>query len=101
MNHRKSFRRRLLDAPSNFFGSIVGLSFGLLHMTVLRRRCPHCGRRGVRGVRCSPNAALTDDRRGFYFRECDCCHHQFWHFLGEAKDVVHIAPSDPRYIKAE
>ncbi|MGD0059955.1 MAG: hypothetical protein ABSD58_11105 [Verrucomicrobiia bacterium] len=99
--------RRLLLAPfmSMFFVvrilvkgiAIVCIPITLVVSKVIRKRCPHCQRKGLHWKRVGPEPALTGDTRPFGAGMCDYCHHQFWKVDGRA--MVHITPADPRYIQ--
>jgi hypothetical protein len=43
---------------------------------------------------------LTGDSRAFFFSECGYCHHQFWQFETGDQAVIHITPTDRRYLTA-
>jgi hypothetical protein len=95
---QRSILMRVLYAPFAAFGFIIGFPLTLLFATVLRGRCPHCQRKGLRGALCGPDPALTGDTQPFFFSECDYCHHQFWQSRGQTA-VHHIAPTDAHYIR--
>ena len=98
---QRSILTKLLYAPFAVFGFIIGFPLKLLFSTVLRGRCPHCQRRGLRGALCGPDSTLTGDARPFFFSECDYCHHQFLKLGTDNQTVIHITPTDPRYTRVE
>jgi hypothetical protein len=76
---------------------VAAVPMFILSQTVLRGRCQHCGRRGLRGVRLAGDTTLhPGDNRPFHFSECDYCKHQFHRF--DDRSRIHIPPEDPRYI---
>lgn len=78
------------------FLALAAIPMMILHETLLRGRCHHCGRLGLRGGRILGDATLhPGDSRDFFSSECDYCRHQFHTF--DDRSVIHIAPQDPRY----
>jgi len=76
---------------------VASVPITILYETVLRRRCPHCHRRGLRGGRIAGDPSVHDgDDRDFNWAECDYCHHQFHTF--DDRSSIHIPPTDSRYI---
>ena len=64
-----------------------------------RGRCPNCQHRGLKGVRIHGDPAVHNgDARDYFFSECEYCDHQFHGF--DDGLLIHIKPSDPRYITA-
>jgi hypothetical protein len=94
---KRSILNMLFHAPFAALSIVVSFPITLLFATVLRGRCPNCQRRGLRGVLCCPEPAVTGDDRSFFLSDCDYCHHQFWKFEQE-EAVIHIPPTDPRYL---
>ena len=56
--HRRSLWLRLLLAPLKIVAFIVAVPATILGETILRGRCRHCRRRGLRGVRVNGDADL-------------------------------------------
>jgi hypothetical protein len=77
--------------------TLLAIPMTILSETILRGRCPHCQRRGLRGGRVLGDATLHGgDSRNFFWSECDHCHHQFHRF--DDGTSVHIPPDDSRYV---
>jgi len=88
------------DAVLTALAFVISLPLTLPSGTFLRGHCPHCQRRGLCGVLCNADPALTGDTRPFFLSECDYCHHQFWRFQGKDQTIIHITPTDQRYTRA-
>jgi hypothetical protein len=87
----------LASALSWILAMLIGIPMTILFNTVLRGRCYHCGRRGLRGARAPGDETVhPGDSRPFHFSECDYCKYQFHTFDGRSR--LDIPPGDPRYV---
>ena len=87
----------IVSALSWVLAMLIGIPVTILVNTVLRGRCSHCGRRGLRGARiCGDETLHPGDARAFQFSECDYCKYQFHTF--DDRSRIDIPPGDPRYL---